>query len=98
MLASVGCTSARPSSATIPSEGSWPTVRGLGEVEPEVALEVGLHLRRGTVLGEEMPPRFGELELAKSSVTRMGLVKPNRLIEAAISLICFLEWVRALPG
>jgi hypothetical protein len=25
-----------------------------------------------------------------------GLVNPNRSIDAAICLICFLEWVRAL--
>ena len=31
-----------------------------------------------------------------SSLIRTGLVKPKRSMEAAICLICFLEWVRAL--
>jgi hypothetical protein len=35
---------------------------------------------------------------SKSSVTRMGLVKPNRLIEFSISLSCLRECDRALPG
>src|SRR5262245_10948859 len=33
-----------------------------------------------------------------SSPIRTGLVKPNRRMLSAICRICFLEWVRALPG
>lgn len=34
--------------------------------------------------------------IRSSSSIRIGLLKPNRLIEAAICLICLREWVRAL--
>ena len=36
--------------------------------------------------------------ISPSSEISTGLVNPNRSIEAAICLTCFLEWVRALRG
>src|SRR4051794_23273504 len=35
--------------------------------------------------------------ISRSSPIRMGLLKPNSVIELAIWRTCFLEWVRALP-
>src|ERR1700704_3869459 len=36
--------------------------------------------------------------ISPSFPIRTGLVKPNRWMLSAICRICFLEWVRALPG